>query len=315
MELKWLEDMLVLLEEGSFSRAAERRHVTQPAFSRRIRSLEDWLGVDVVDRSTQPIRLSEAARRCEPEMRALATRLYELRSRFRSEDGHARRVSFACMHTLAVSAFPSLIQLIDASIGRTSYRLRSENKGDCITELVRGSVDFMLCYESAGRRTQLPAGMTESLLLGHDRLVPVVGGSLRYRLDERGLPPDPVPLLTYPEGSFLGQALSEACVPGLVKRHAVEWVYESAYTASVKEMVLGGMGMAWLPSSMAMRDIQSGRMLSLSGAYACCDLDIVLHCNVRSARAYAQELFGELKRVMAGRRTSGRPYLEPSLAC
>ncbi|MCB2102451.1 MAG: LysR family transcriptional regulator, partial [Rhodobacterales bacterium] len=37
MELSWLEDFVALAETGSFSRAAERRNLTQPAFSRRIR--------------------------------------------------------------------------------------------------------------------------------------------------------------------------------------------------------------------------------------------------------------------------------------
>ncbi len=44
MELKWLEDFLSLADSGSFSRSAEQRHVSQPAFSRRIRALEAWPG-------------------------------------------------------------------------------------------------------------------------------------------------------------------------------------------------------------------------------------------------------------------------------
>ena len=40
MELKWLEDFVALAENGSFSKAAKARYVTQPAFSRRIRALE-----------------------------------------------------------------------------------------------------------------------------------------------------------------------------------------------------------------------------------------------------------------------------------
>ncbi|MBL9048416.1 MAG: LysR family transcriptional regulator, partial [Tabrizicola sp.] len=44
MDLNWLEDFLALAESRSFSRAAEVRGVTQSAFSRRIRALEDWLG-------------------------------------------------------------------------------------------------------------------------------------------------------------------------------------------------------------------------------------------------------------------------------
>ena len=40
MQLKWLEDFIVLAQERSFTRAAELRHVTHPAFGRRIRALE-----------------------------------------------------------------------------------------------------------------------------------------------------------------------------------------------------------------------------------------------------------------------------------
>ena len=46
MDLDWLDDVLVLLEEGNMTRAARRRNITQPAFSRRIRGFEDWLGTD-----------------------------------------------------------------------------------------------------------------------------------------------------------------------------------------------------------------------------------------------------------------------------
>ena len=54
MNLIWLDDFLTLAASGSFSRAAQERHMTQPAFSRRVRALEEWLGVVLFDRSTQP---------------------------------------------------------------------------------------------------------------------------------------------------------------------------------------------------------------------------------------------------------------------
>lgn len=58
MNLSWLEDFLALAASGNFSRAAEDSHMTQPAFSRRVRALEEWLSADLFDRSTQPARLT-----------------------------------------------------------------------------------------------------------------------------------------------------------------------------------------------------------------------------------------------------------------
>ena len=60
METKWLEDFVSLAETHSFSRSAQLRHVTQPAFSRRIQALEAWAGLDLVDRSSYPTRLTAA---------------------------------------------------------------------------------------------------------------------------------------------------------------------------------------------------------------------------------------------------------------
>lgn len=60
MDTKWLEDFVSLAETRSFSRSAQLRHVTQPAFSRRIQSLEAWAGVALVDRSCYPTKLTAA---------------------------------------------------------------------------------------------------------------------------------------------------------------------------------------------------------------------------------------------------------------
>lgn len=63
MELTWFEDYLALAETLNFSRAAEARHVTQPAFSRRIRALEAWIGADLFTRSTHGVALTPAGER------------------------------------------------------------------------------------------------------------------------------------------------------------------------------------------------------------------------------------------------------------
>ena len=62
MEIKWIQDFLVLAKTGSFSRSAEERSVTQSALSRRIRALEAWIGVELIDRSTYPTRLTAAGK-------------------------------------------------------------------------------------------------------------------------------------------------------------------------------------------------------------------------------------------------------------
>ena len=52
VETKWLEGLVSLTETRSYSHSAQLRHVTQPAFGRRIQALEAWIGIDLGDRSS-----------------------------------------------------------------------------------------------------------------------------------------------------------------------------------------------------------------------------------------------------------------------
>ena len=63
MQLKWLEDFVALAQERSFTRAAELRHVTHPAFGRRIRALESWVGTPLIEREAGPSSSRLRARR------------------------------------------------------------------------------------------------------------------------------------------------------------------------------------------------------------------------------------------------------------
>lgn len=57
MQLEWLEDFIELARTRSLSRAAENRCVTHPAFGRRIRALEEWVGSALIERK-QPLSLT-----------------------------------------------------------------------------------------------------------------------------------------------------------------------------------------------------------------------------------------------------------------
>lgn len=60
MHLAWLEDFIAIAETGYFGQSADKRLITKSALSRRIKSLEGWAGVELLDRSEHPIRLTSA---------------------------------------------------------------------------------------------------------------------------------------------------------------------------------------------------------------------------------------------------------------
>lgn len=276
MDLKWLEDYLALVEHRGFSKAARHRHVTQPAFSRRIRALEQWLGVTLVDRSRPRLQLTDVGRSIEADIRRAVDHVYELRSRARAENNQQRRVIFTTQHTLTLSFFPWLMRVIDRACGRVSYRVRSANKDDCVTMLLREQADFLICYEAEGHRTAVPRESVVRLRLTDDRLVAVATPTSVHgrRVADQATP---LALLSFPEDSFFGQVLRAQVLSALMKARPVEIVCESAFTGGLKEMALNGMGIAWLPYSLVRHEIADGRLSYLGAALPDCELEIVLY--------------------------------------
>ena len=66
MDTRWLQDFVTLSEVRNFTRAAELRNLSQAAFSRRIQSLEQWLGARLIDRNAYPTQLTDAGERFAP---------------------------------------------------------------------------------------------------------------------------------------------------------------------------------------------------------------------------------------------------------
>ena len=107
METKWLEDFVSLAETRSFARSAQLRHVTQPAFSRRIQLLEAWPGIDLVDRSSYPTQLTSAGQTLHGQALEILGALQASRNMMRSHKGAGHdMVEFAVPHSLAFTFFP-----------------------------------------------------------------------------------------------------------------------------------------------------------------------------------------------------------------
>jgi DNA-binding transcriptional LysR family regulator len=71
MELRHLRYFIAVAEERSFSRAAEKLHVSQPPLGRQIRGLEAELGVKLLDRNRQGVRLTRLGTAILARSRAL----------------------------------------------------------------------------------------------------------------------------------------------------------------------------------------------------------------------------------------------------
>ena len=260
MELDWLKDFLALAKLKSFSRAADSRHVTQPAFSRRIRALEDWVGTSLFIRGAQGASLTEAGTYFQPLAERLTSELDRLRRDTRSiGEGETAALSIAATHALSFTFFPGWIRKLMQEQTLGTINLVSDSMDACEDILLAGEVHFLLCHYHADAGTKFESDRFPSLLVGTDMLVPCCApdadGRPKWRLGETA---DPVPYLAYSGASGLGRILNarrdwdEAKTATTLTSHLA---------ATLMTMARDGHGVAWLPRTLAADDLASGRLM------------------------------------------------------
>ncbi|MCB1344135.1 MAG: LysR family transcriptional regulator [Rhodobacteraceae bacterium] len=266
MDVGWIEDLIALEEHGNLARAAAARHVTQPAFSRRIAAIEAWCGASLVDRSRRPMRLHPEALALLPDLRAAASTFHQLRDDLRRSQAEGTRVIIAAQHSLAISLMPRLYAQIEAALPSSMVRLRSINRSEGLVLLLTGAADMLICHETDRHPLALGAIEVERLTIEQDSLVPVTGDpEFRDQVDEAistGNALD-LPCVTYPTDGFLGRVLRDECLPGLPPGLSVSARIETALTPAVARLVEGRRLAGWLPMSMIERDLDAGTLFPL----------------------------------------------------
>jgi LysR family transcriptional regulator, hypochlorite-specific transcription factor HypT len=300
METKWLEDFVSLAETRSFSRSAQLRHVTQPAFSRRIQSLEAWAGTDLVDRSSYPTRLTPAGKTLYEQALEMLQALQNARAMLRAHTAAAQDViEFAVPHSLAFTFFPSWLSGLREDCGPIKSRLIALNVHDAVMRLVEGSCDLLIAYHHTAQPIQLDPDRYEMLHLGDELLSPYVRpdaqGAPRYVLP--GTATQPLPYLAYAPGAYLGRAVDHLVKQSATPVH-LDRIYETDMAEGLKAMALEGHGVAFLPASSVRKDVQAKKLVSAGeGLEAALDIRIYRERpNARKAKRALEKFWADLQR-------------------
>ncbi|MGV8918055.1 MAG: LysR family transcriptional regulator [Pseudomonas sp.] len=257
MELVWLEDFNALADSGNFSRAAELRHVTQPAFSRRIRALENWVGVDLFERTSQGATLTEAGRHMLASAQEMTRRLYQMRLDAREVAGkQVRTLHFAATHSLSFTFFPGWIRSIGGDAPIEAIRLLSDSMMVCEQMLLHGEAQFMLCHQHPDVPPRLTADQFQSKAVGSDVLIPLRAANALAVVSDSGA----YEHLAYTAESGLGRIVA-ARLKGEQQPPTLNTVFSSHLSAVLLSMALEGKGIAWLPRILAEQDLNNGKLV------------------------------------------------------
>ena len=278
MESKWLEDFLALADSRSFSKAAVIRNVTQPSFSRRIKSLESWLGADLVDRSRFPVQLTDSGEAFRQEAAEMLAHLRKLRGALGDELRSDDVIEFALPHNLSLTFFPAWLRSVTDALGPIKSRVRADNVLAAVTRLTEGACDLLLCYHHPLHPLALDPNKYDVTVIGREQLRPYVSaravetGSIVWP----GTVRRPIPLLAYSSDAYLSHIAAlilKRCRPRL----SVERVFETDMAECLKIMASEGHGVAILPDSAVRREIRSRQLVPLG--------DVSEEIEVRAYRA------------------------------
>ena len=169
MEIKDMRAFYAIVEEGNISHAAQRLDIAQPALSRQMKRLETSLGVQLFERGSRRIRLTDAGRvlysRVEHILGMVDRTVREITE---IGSGIAGSIQLGTITTSGALLLPELISEFHRRYPQVTYQIW-EAEGARILELLDNRV-----IEIAITRTQVDSKVYESIVLPNEPLVVVM---------------------------------------------------------------------------------------------------------------------------------------------
>jgi len=247
MELRQLQYLVAVAEEGSFTRAAARAHVAQPGVSAQIRLLERELGQVLFDRTGRTVRLTQAGAAVLPHARAALAAVATIRDTADALAGLSRgHLTMGIIGQVASPALdlPGLLARYHRHYPGIEITLTEASTEDLIAALRAGRLDLALIALGPPLPADLAAEVIvdEPLVIAVSDTDPFAGrkaislAALRDR-----------PLISLPPGTGLRTALDNACAGlGFQPRIA----FEVGDPAIAAQIAARGLGVALLPASV-----------------------------------------------------------------
>ncbi|MFJ9862706.1 LysR family transcriptional regulator [Streptomyces sp. NPDC101165] len=167
MSLRQMEYFLTVVEEASFTRAAELLHVTQPALSHQIKALEKTVGGDLLERMPRGVRLTPMGRAFLPHAELAVRSAAQARRAARAAAGaEGGELHIAALHSIAVGALPDVFARWRTAHPRVLLRLHEYATSEALEEAVqRGTADLAIGPEPVGAPGTVVAVGDEEVVL------------------------------------------------------------------------------------------------------------------------------------------------------
>jgi len=252
MEIHQLRYFVAVAEEGSFSRAAEREHVSQPSLSQQIQKLEGELNQQLFDRLPRAVALTEAGRTFLPYARTILTGIADGRRAVEAlEEEVSGRLSVGAIPSIAVYVLPQLIASFEQRYPKVTFELFEDTTDKLAQRLEDGTLDVVLASAGEGAPGLIQYSLGKEPLLA---LVPKKHRLARRKtVTWRDLASEKFLLLH--EVHSLSITIRRLLAANQLKP---ELVLQGAQLVTIAVMVAAGLGVTVVPQMMARTEFVKG---------------------------------------------------------
>jgi LysR family transcriptional regulator, hydrogen peroxide-inducible genes activator len=241
MELHQLRYFCAVADSGSFSRAAEQSHVSQPSLSQQILKLEDELGAKLFDRLGRSVRLTDLGKAFLPRARAVLRELEAARGDVvESQESLSGVVRVGAIPTLAPYFLPPILSAFSRKFPHAQLSVLEEITPVLLERLRASAVDIaVLALPIRGHEFEILPLMTEPIFAA---LPAKHALAQRSRISLKDLRQEPFLLLR--DGHCFRDTAITACDRA---RLTPQVVFESGQFSSLLGLVGAGMGVSLVP--------------------------------------------------------------------
>jgi DNA-binding transcriptional LysR family regulator len=261
VNLHELDVFLAVIEEGNFSEAGRRLHLSQPAVSQSIRGLEQRVGAALFVRQGRQVRLTEAGQTLEPmarELLGVARRLEETMSAL--EGTVAGEITVGCSTASGKYLLPRLI----ARFRRDYPDVRVNVQVTSREGVLRGLLDGHLALGVSSKRLDHP-----DLAVQHffdDDIALIVPAGHRWARFRQIYPDDLLdePIILREEGAGTREVLEEALAERGISRDMLNVAMVLGNAEAIEVAVEEGLGVAFISRLAAAHGVALGRVVEVA---------------------------------------------------
>lgn len=289
MELKYLQTFKTIIEEGSFTKAAEKLNYTQSTITFQVGQLEQELSVKLFERAGRRMMLTNAGKQLCPYVDDVLTSIGRLQYFKNDLAEYKGTLKIGVGETLLCYRLPPILKKFHDCAPNAKIFLQSMNCYDIRNELLKGVLDIGVFYENVG-------GFGDNLMtfpFGSYPVTLVASPDIKKKYPDFITPNQNIPLpLIINEQTCVFRQIFEQYLQrkSIILDHTIElWSIPT-----IKNLVKSGVGISYLPTFSVQDELENGELVQIETELTDARLSAVCGYSSNKWVSPAMELFTHL---------------------